>query len=478
MPFISPEQPPSKNFLKRSWDEIEDSQDEQITPRPPLKELPQNEVAINTTKQEPYYKNEIYYGYFLNSTKWNLLNFLKHLENMGALTNRHHDHRLYRTLLQQIDFDPEQSEVWQQRAKFCNSEEVFKKQITRAVDNFWNRIEAEQNSITQFEQEVEEFSKLRESTQDEFLGNFECAVKESQQEIGNKRKFNNLLKRRILLINSNSDINFITSEHINEEFLIGIPTIQDIPLIQTLLSKLNEMIFTKKYCYNYHSTGLFGARYSEPRTEADIQALYVIPLLKVIRRFNIQLTIGEHKSKAVEYRQSINSSESWPKAIKMDASGEIDGFEIFSHENASFHKDLTKKTRVDLEKLSVYMRDDPFIYWKDKYDELRSQFVEIKDHMTSLRSWGMLTMGPRAGRSGLHCEIYAMRQISPGYFTWVLVDWFLFPHKNMDPSFQPFSKCIEVMLRLAFGLKETQRMMHELDNHCTKIRLGKKIAYI
>ncbi|CAG8690706.1 4457_t:CDS:2 [Racocetra fulgida] len=121
MPFISsykrPEQPQCENFSKRSWDEIEETQDEQLTSRPPLKELPQNEVAIKKTKQEPNYKNELYYGYFLNSDRWSLLNFLKHLKNKGELTNRDYDHRLYRTLLQQIDLDPD---VWQQRAKFCN----------------------------------------------------------------------------------------------------------------------------------------------------------------------------------------------------------------------------------------------------------------------------------------------------------------------------------------------------------------------
>ncbi|KAF0409574.1 hypothetical protein F8M41_008349 [Gigaspora margarita] len=457
--------------------------------RPPLKKL-----LINT--KGPSYKDNLYYEFFNINDKWSLLSFLQHLRAKNMITNPTDDHRLYKNLLDQISNDDEQSETWRNRAKHAVTKDLLKasdtrhlcrtsimshknKQLSKAVDELWKQIEVERQAlapINQFEGELDHFSKkLKEKMQVQFIKHFENIFKKAQEENA-QDKIAILLKRKILLISGSET--FVNPTIINEEFN-GIPSVKDIPLfIKNILSELNKMETFKSW--DDFSTWVRRNFYSFIDTIninlSEDETIFVDYIFDIIKKLKIQFTVGEHKSKAVEYRQTIDSLESWPKAIKMDASGEINGFEMFSHENAFFHKDLSKKTCKDFEKLSVYMRD-LYIYWKNKFDELQNQFVEIVDLLATLRSWGMITFGPRGGRSGYHCEIYAMRQATPGYFIWVLVDWFLLPHVNMEPSCRNFSKPLEVMLRLALGLKEVQRTMNQLDDNCTKIRLEKIITY-
>ncbi|KAF0517030.1 hypothetical protein F8M41_017024 [Gigaspora margarita] len=460
-------------------------------------------LLINT--KEPSYKDNLYYEFFNINDKWNLLSFLQHLRAKNMITNPTDDHRLYKHLLDQILNDDEQSETWRNRAKACRNERSFKKQLSKAVDELWKQVEEERQALApnnQFEGELDHFSKkLKEKMQVQFIKYFESILKKEQEENA-QDNITILLKRKILLISGSET--FINPTIINEEFN-GIPSVKDIPLLnKNILSELNKMetfkscndfsIWVRRNFYSFvdsininlsedepifvdyifdalfHFSEFFGEHYTEPRTESDLQTFYVIPLLKLIKKSKIQFY-------AVEYRQTIDSIESWPKAIKMVASWELNGFEMFFHETAFFHKDLFKKTYKDLETPSVYMRDDLLIYWKNKFDELQNQFVEIVDPLSTLRSWGMITLGPRGGRSGYHCEIYAMRQAIPGYFIWVLINWSLLPHANMESSCRNFSKPLEVMLRLALRLKEVQRTMNQLDDNCTKIRLEKIIRY-
>ncbi|CAG8610181.1 12225_t:CDS:2 [Gigaspora margarita] len=153
----------------------------------------------------------------------------------------------------------------------------------------------------------------------QFVKYFESIFKNAQEENA-QNKITILHKHKILLISGSET--FINPTIINEEFN-GIPSVKDMPLlIKNILSELNKMetfkswndfsIWVRKNFYSFVDT--ININLSEDET------IFVDYIFDVLLHF-----------KAVEYRQTVKSLESWPKAIKMDASWEINGFDTKTH---------------------------------------------------------------------------------------------------------------------------------------------------